>query len=39
VHGRGHVKVLYEDRTVELKDGKMSDRFEPYAVHVYELPR
>jgi hypothetical protein len=39
VHGRGRVKVLYEDRTVELKDGELKDHFEPYVVHAYELKK
>jgi hypothetical protein len=35
----GAAKVLYEDRTVAATAGKLADKFEPYAVHVYELPR
>jgi hypothetical protein len=35
----GSVKVLFEDRTVNAKSAALTDRFEPYAVHVYELQR
>jgi hypothetical protein len=33
----GAVKVLYEQRTVSATTGKLTDKFQPYAVHVYEL--
>jgi hypothetical protein len=36
----GSVKVLFEDRVVDVKSAAaLTDRFEPYAVHVYELSR
>jgi hypothetical protein len=35
----GKAKVMYEERTVSATAGKLSDKFEPYAVHVYELSR
>jgi hypothetical protein len=35
----GHAKVLQENRSVGLKDGKLTDHFDPYVVHVYELSR
>ena len=33
--GRG--EVLWENRTVEIKDGGFTDGFRPYAVHVYRI--
>jgi len=35
---RGHAKaqVLFEDRSAALTNGRLSDHFEPWAVHVYE---
>lgn len=30
-------KVLYEDRTVKLEDGKLTDLYKPFDVHVYEF--
>ena len=30
-------KVLFENRDVELQDGKLTDTFAPYDVHIYEL--
>jgi hypothetical protein len=30
-------EVLDESRTIQLKAGKSSDRFEPYAVHLYRI--
>jgi hypothetical protein len=35
----GHAKVLFEDRSVSVKDGKITDHFDPYVVHVYEFSR
>jgi hypothetical protein len=39
----GEVHVLFEDRTIPVKDRTFTDRFKPYDVHVYattaELPR
>ncbi|MGI8907217.1 MAG: hypothetical protein ACR2IE_12090 [Candidatus Sumerlaeaceae bacterium] len=32
------VRVKYEDRTVKPTAGVLSDDFEPYAVHIYEMP-
>jgi hypothetical protein len=29
-------KVLWETRTVPVKDGLMDDSFRPFAVHVYK---
>jgi hypothetical protein len=31
-------KVIAEDRTVHSEKGSITDKFEPYAVHVYQLP-
>jgi hypothetical protein len=33
----GPVKVLAEERTVQPAAGSLKDRFEPYAVHAYEV--
>jgi len=30
-------KVLNEDRTIPLNDGKLTDYYEPFGVHIYEL--
>ena len=35
----GSAKVVSENREVNISDGQLRDKFEPYAVHVYELPR
>jgi hypothetical protein len=35
----GSAKVLFENRAVAATSGQLKDAFEPYAVHVYELPR
>jgi len=35
----GKAEVLYENRTVEAKDGVIADEFAPYAVHRYKLPQ
>jgi hypothetical protein len=35
----GAAKVLYENRDVSTGSQKLADKFEPYAVHVYELKR
>ena len=35
----GPAPVLAENRTVTAAAGELRDRFEPYAVHVYELPQ
>ncbi len=32
------VTVLDEDRTIHSTDGAFTDRFEPYDVHLYEIP-
>jgi hypothetical protein len=32
------VKVLYEDREIQSKDGGVADTFQPLQVHVYQLP-
>jgi len=34
----GKVKIVSEDRTVQATAGEIKDRFEPYGVHVYQLP-
>ena len=31
-------KVLFEDRAVPVREGRLTDRFEPLGVHVYEVP-
>jgi hypothetical protein len=33
----GKADVLFEDRSVDVVDGKIQDAFAPYAVHVYRL--
>lgn len=33
----GQAQVLHEDRTVSTTTGKLSDKFDPYAMHVYAL--
>lgn len=33
----GKVEVLHEQRSASAASGKLTDTFEPYAVHVYEL--
>jgi hypothetical protein len=35
--GKAQADVLFENRTVALTNGQLRDRFEPLAVHVYEL--
>ena len=34
----GEAKVLGENRVVKVEAGRLQDRFEPLAAHVYELP-
>jgi hypothetical protein len=36
--GEGTAAVLGEDREITLRDGRFSDRFEGYGVHLYRLP-
>lgn len=31
-------KVLFEERAVPVREGRLTDRFEPLGVHVYEVP-
>ena len=35
----GTAKVLWEDRSVEMKEGKLTETFAPYEVRVYELAK
>ncbi len=35
--GKTRATVLFEDRTVAPTDGKLSDKFEPLGVHIYEV--
>jgi len=35
--GKAQAGALFENRTAALTDGKLHDRFEPLAVHVYEV--
>ena len=35
----GRAEVLFENRTVEIRDGKLVDSYAPYARHVYRLVR
>jgi len=35
---RGEVEVLFEERSVQAKDGSFTDRFGPNDVHVYKIP-
>jgi ligand-binding sensor domain-containing protein len=35
----GKADVMFEDRSVDVVDGKIQDAFAPYAVHVYRLKR
>jgi hypothetical protein len=39
IAGTRSAEVLGENRTVPVIDGTFSDDFEPYAVHLYRLPR
>ena len=32
------VAVLFEERTLRADDGRLTDRFGPLGVHVYEIP-
>jgi len=34
---RGRVQVLHEDRTLPISAASFSDRFDPYAVHLYHI--
>ena len=34
----GNIAVMNENRIIDLHTGKITDHFEPYAVHVYRLP-
>lgn len=38
-HGTGTVEVLDEARQLAIRDGKLQDTFEPYAVHLYRIGR
>ena len=33
--GATSVEVLYENRTCTAKDGRLTDNFGPFAVHIY----
>lgn len=33
----GKAQVLWENRTVDVRDGKITDAFAPFAVHVYKV--
>ena len=33
----GQAEVMFEDRSVDVVDGKIKDAFAPYAVHVYRI--
>lgn len=35
--GKSQVNVLFEDRKVALNGGKLSDKFDGWAVHIYEV--
>ncbi|MEN6403345.1 MAG: hypothetical protein ABFD94_15505, partial [Armatimonadia bacterium] len=35
--GKAQAEVLFENRAVSLTDGKLTDNFAPYAVHVYRV--
>ncbi len=35
--GEAEVRVIGEDRTIRCRDGQFEDRFEPHAVHLYQL--
>jgi hypothetical protein len=36
---KGKVEVLFENRTLPLKDGVFTDHFEPYTRHIYRIRR
>ncbi len=38
VSGATAVEVLGEQRTLQARDGRFQDSFEPYAVHLYRIP-
>ena len=37
VPGAATAEVLYENRACDVKDGRITDDFAPFAVHVYRL--
>ena len=37
IEGKARATVLYEDRLVTLEAGKLTDSFEGWDVHVYEV--
>ncbi len=37
LRGRARATVLFEERTVPVRDGRLSDHFAPLDVHVYEV--
>ncbi|MDI6704429.1 MAG: hypothetical protein QME40_07155 [bacterium] len=34
---KGKVEVLFEDRTLPIKDGEFRDNFKPFEIHVYKI--
>ena len=36
---KGKVEVLFENRTLPLRDGVFTDHFEPYTRHIYRIRR
>ena len=37
VPGAATVEVLYENRACDVEDGRITDGFAPFAVHIYRL--
>ena len=35
--GTGQAEVLGEGRSLEIRDGRFTDQFEPWAVHIYKI--
>jgi len=35
--GKATIRVIGEDRTIRLQDGRFEDNFSPYAVHLYQI--
>ena len=35
--GKATIRVIGEDRTIRLQDGRFEDDFGPYAVHLYQI--
>ena len=36
---KGKVEVLFENRTIKMRDGVFTDAYEPYSRHIYRIRR